>query len=72
MPLFDNLLIFFLRKSLFKKFDKNNTFEKTNPLFNHFDISNEFPTFNDKNGNPAALDSNKTRGEQSILDVKRK
>ena len=41
MPLFDNLLIFFLRKSLFKKFDKNKHL-KNKSLFNHFDISNEF------------------------------
>ena len=72
IPLFENLPVLFLIKVLLKNLDKNIMFEKINPLFNHFDISSELPTFVEKNGSPAALDSNKTRGEHSILEVNRK
>ena len=72
IPLFENFPVFFLHKILLKNLDKNIMFEKTNPLFNHFDISSELPTFVEKNGSPAALVSNKTRGEHSNLDVNRK
>ena len=42
-----------------------------NPHFVKLVISAEFPTFLETKGKPAALVSNKTKGEHSILEVNR-
>ena len=73
IPCLDNSSRFFLSFiNLSKYSDKFFILEKTTPEPIQFAISFELPTLSETKGRPAALDSKRTKGEHSILEVNKK